>query len=87
MIGNKCDYIDRRSVSPEQGQRLTEELGIPFIEVSAKGNINIEKSFYTLASDIKKAMESSRGKQNSTPYINIDQQAKGLGFSSRGKYY
>jgi Ras-related protein Rab-8A len=33
---------------------LAKELGIPFLEVSAKSNINIDKAFYSLASDIKK---------------------------------
>ena len=76
---------DERAVSPEQGQRLAEELDMPFMEVSAKGNINIEKSFYSLASDIKKAIESLRGEQNDTSDINIDQQVKGLNRGSRGK--
>jgi hypothetical protein len=34
-------------------------LGIPFLEVSAKSNINIEKAFYSLASDIKKRLIDS----------------------------
>ena len=43
-------------MSTEQGQALANELGIPFLEVSAKSNINIEKAFYNLASDIKKRL-------------------------------
>lgn len=41
-------------MSTEQGQALADELGIPFMEVSAKSNINVEKAFFSLASDIKK---------------------------------
>jgi Ras-related protein Rab-8A len=41
-------------VSTAQGQALAEELGVPFLEVSAKSNINIDKAFYDLAADIKK---------------------------------
>lgn len=41
-------------MSTEQGQALADELGIPFMEVSAKSNINVDKAFYNLASDIKK---------------------------------
>src|SRR3954453_12601972 len=56
LIGNKCDWEEKRAVSTEQGQALANELGIPFLEVSAKANINIEKAFYSLASDIKKRL-------------------------------
>lgn len=53
MIGNKCDWEEKRAVSTEQGQALADELGIPFLEVSAKSNINIDKAFYSLATNIK----------------------------------
>lgn len=43
-------------ISTERGQELASELGIPFLEVSAKSNINIEKAFYSLAGDIKKRL-------------------------------
>jgi GTPase SAR1 family protein len=59
LIGNKCDWEEKRAVSTEQGQALADELGIPFLEVSAKSNINIEKAFYSLASDIKKRLIDS----------------------------
>ncbi|KAL8243685.1 hypothetical protein R6Q59_009943 [Mikania micrantha] len=61
LIGNKCDWEEKRQVSTEEGQQLADELGIPFLEVSAKSNINIEKAFFSLASDIKKRlMDSSK---------------------------
>lgn len=61
LIGNKCDWEEKRVVSTEQGQALADELNIPFLEVSAKSNINVNKAFYSLASDIKKRLiDSSR---------------------------
>ncbi|ERF76768.1 GTP-binding protein ypt2 [Endocarpon pusillum Z07020] len=61
LIGNKCDWEEKRAVSTQQGQDLADELNIPFLEVSAKSNTNIEKAFYSLASDIKKRLvDSSR---------------------------
>ena len=51
-------------MTTEQGQALANELGIPFMEVSAKSNINVEKAFYSLAGDIKKRlMDSSKDAQ------------------------
>lgn len=61
LIGNKCDWEEKRQVSTEQGQALANELGIPFMEVSAKSNINVEKAFFSLASDIKKRIVDTQG--------------------------
>ncbi|KAF2424251.1 NCA2-domain-containing protein [Tothia fuscella] len=71
LIGNKCDWEDKRVVSTEQGQALADELGIPFLEVSAKSNINVEQAFYSLAGDIKKRLIDTQAQtqpqQNSVP--------------------
>ncbi|KAJ6140453.1 Small GTPase superfamily Rab type [Penicillium chermesinum] len=82
LIGNKCDWEEKRAVSTEQGQELADELGIPFLEVSAKNNINIEKAFYNLASDIKKGMDTS--KTEPSPGLAIDN-GSGLNGNSGGK--
>jgi Ras-related protein Rab-8A len=81
LIGNKCDWEEKRAVSTEQGQQLADELGIPFLEVSAKNNINIEKAFYSLASDIKKGMDTSKTDHGSSPGLHVDQ---GSGQNSAG---
>jgi Ras-related protein Rab-8A len=49
LIGNKCDWAEKRVVSEEQGKALAQELGIPFIETSAKSNTNVEEAFFSLA--------------------------------------
>jgi Ras-related protein Rab-8A len=49
LIGNKCDWTDKRAVSEELGRELAEELGIKFIETSAKINEGVEDAFFTLA--------------------------------------
>lgn len=66
LIGNKCDWEEKRAVSTEQGQALADELGIPFLEVSAKSNINIDKAFYSLASDIKKRIIDTSKNESTT---------------------
>jgi len=49
LIGNKCDWTDKRAVSQDEGRDLAEELGIKFIETSAKINEGVEDAFFTLA--------------------------------------
>lgn len=74
LIGNKCDWEEKRAISTEQGQALADELGIPFLEVSAKSNINVDKAFYSLAGDIKKRLiDSARTDQSSGPKVDVGQ--------------
>ncbi|KAI9788000.1 MAG: GTP-binding protein [Peltula sp. TS41687] len=68
LIGNKCDWEEKRAVSTERGQQLADELGVPFLEVSAKANINVEKAFYSLAATIKKRMiDTARSDHPNSP--------------------
>ncbi|KAJ3537328.1 hypothetical protein NMY22_g5636 [Coprinellus aureogranulatus] len=50
LIGNKSDWTDKRAVTEEQGRELANELGIKFMETSAKVNEGVEEAFFTLAS-------------------------------------
>lgn len=49
LIGNKCDWDDKRAVTLEQGKALADELGLRFLETSAKANEGVEEAFFTLA--------------------------------------
>lgn len=73
LIGNKCDWEEKRVVSTEQGEELARELGIPFLEVSAKSNINIDKAFYSLAADIKKRIVDTSKTETTTSNVNVGQ--------------
>lgn len=90
LIGNKCDWEEKRAVSTEQGQALANELGIPFLEVSAKSNINVDKAFYSLAADIKKRLiDTARTEQGGSgpgaDKVNVGDQGGGLGAQLGGK--
>ncbi len=43
LVGNKLDLKDIREVPTEEGYQLAQELGIEFIEISAKTKENIDK--------------------------------------------
>ena len=53
LIGNKCDMLDEKVVSTDEGQKLAAEFGIPFRECSAKTDINVDQSFQGLAAAVK----------------------------------
>jgi len=72
LIGNKCDWEEKRVISTEQGQALADELGIPFMEVSAKSNINVEKAFFSLASDIKKRIVDTQQPQQQSQQSGVN---------------
>ncbi|MGV9199070.1 MAG: Rab family GTPase [Promethearchaeia archaeon] len=58
LIGNKIDLEDKRAVSPEQGQKLAEDItASDFIETSAKFGDNVEKAFKKLVLKILKNVE------------------------------
>jgi len=54
LLANKSDLEDKKMVTTEQGKNYAEELGIDFMEVSAKENINVEEAFISLATKIEK---------------------------------
>ena len=49
LVGNKCDLVDQRQVTCEEGVATAERLGIPYFETSAKEAINVEQAFQTIA--------------------------------------
>lgn len=45
-------WDDDQVISEEQGRELAEELGISFMETSAKTNTNVEEAFFSLARSV-----------------------------------
>jgi Ras-related protein Rab-8A len=53
LVGNKSDWTDKRAITEEEGRDLAHELGVKFIETSAKINEGVEEAFFTLARCVK----------------------------------
>lgn len=43
LVGNKTDLQDKRQVSMDEGERKAQELGVMFIETSAKAGYNVKQ--------------------------------------------
>ena len=56
LVGNKCDLEDKRVVEESTARAFAEEIGIPYIETSAKNATNVEEAFMTMAAEIKNRM-------------------------------
>lgn len=53
LIGNKCDLPNsKRVITREEGQELAEELGVPFLETSARHAHNIAQAFDVVCREI-----------------------------------
>merc|ERR1711904_142698 len=66
LVGNKCDLQDKRAVAQAEAKAFAEELGVQFLETSAKNSINVEEAFMAMAREIKNRMAMDGG-DDSTP--------------------
>eukprot|EP00034_Subulatomonas_tetraspora_P000855 GABW01001127.1.p1 GENE.GABW01001127.1~~GABW01001127.1.p1 ORF type:complete len:120 (+),score=33.11 GABW01001127.1:99-458(+) len=69
LIGNKCDKEDTKVVDSAKARALANEYGIPFLETSAKTNVNVEEAFLMLTREIKEKLIDS---QESAPADKLD---------------
>ena len=53
LFGNKCE-LKKREVTKEEAEKFAKEHNIPYIETSAKENLNIEQGFSIVANDAYK---------------------------------
>jgi len=71
LVGNKCDLSSNRVVSFEAGKAFADEIGVPFLETSAKNATNVEDAFMTMSAEIKKRVASqptaNTARPNSVP--------------------
>lgn len=79
LVGNKKDEVDLRTVSFEQGENLARELGIPFLEASAKTNDNVEELFFKLVGIIQENNKNldSTGGNNGGINVGANSEQKG----------
>ena len=58
LVGNKSDRQADKVVSEETAKEFADELGIAFLETSAKSAKNVEESFLTMAGELIRQRDS-----------------------------
>nr|GMD29784.1 ras-related protein RABD2a [Ipomoea batatas]GMD38166.1 ras-related protein RABD2a [Ipomoea batatas] len=71
LVGNKCDLAENRAVSYETAKAFADEIGIPFMETSAKDATNVEQTFMAMSASIKNRMASQPANAMKPPTVNI----------------
>lgn len=62
LVGNKCDMEPKKVVSYDEGKELADQMGIKFLETSAKSSHNVEQAFTLMASEIKARVATNSAK-------------------------
>ncbi len=52
ILGTKCDLREEIVIQREELEELAKEWGIPYLEVSSKADLNIDKALLTLVQSI-----------------------------------
>ncbi|XP_057518616.1 ras-related protein RIC1-like isoform X2 [Amaranthus tricolor] len=75
LVGNKCDLTENKVVSYEMGQAFADEIGIPFLETSAKSATNVEQAFMAMTGAIKNRMASQPALNVRAPTVQLKGQS------------
>lgn len=66
LVGNKSDRTADKVVTESQAKEFADELGIPFIETSAKSSKNVEEAFLTMAGELIRQRDARGGANENT---------------------
>ena len=64
ILGNKSDQQCKREISFDVAKNYADNLGIPYLETSAKNSTNVEQAFVNLAMEIKRQTLSEGERTN-----------------------
>ncbi|XP_078279555.1 ras-related protein Rab-39A-like [Rhinoraja longicauda] len=59
LVGHKSDLSAERTIPKEEAEQVAADLGMRYIEASAKDDTNVQGAFHTLASSIAELVKSA----------------------------
>jgi Ras-related protein Rab-1A len=71
LVGNKSDLEGKRAVEYNAAKEFADQLGIPFLETSAKNATNVEQAFLTMAKQIKDRMGAAQVANNQKSTVKV----------------
>ncbi|ONK65311.1 uncharacterized protein A4U43_C07F35820 [Asparagus officinalis] len=71
LVGNKTDLVEKRQVSIEEGEAKSREVGVMFIETSAKAGFNIKPLFRKIAAALPGMENLSSTRQEDMVDVNL----------------
>ncbi|KAL5284741.1 RAB1A family protein [Megaselia abdita] len=72
LVGNKCDLTTKKVVEHTVASEYANQLGIPFLETSAKNATNVEQAFMTMAAEIKNRVGPPSSSTDTKTNVKID---------------
>nr|CAD7595563.1 unnamed protein product [Timema genevievae] len=72
LVGNKCDLTTKKVVDYTTAKEYADQLGIPFLETSAKNATNVEQAFMTMAAEIKNRVGPPSSATDTANKVKID---------------
>jgi Ras-related protein Rab-1A len=72
LVGNKSDRTADKLVTAESAKEFADELGIAFLETSAKSAKNVEEAFLTMAGELIKQKAVKNGTTNKDDKEKVD---------------
>ena len=83
LVGNKCDLVSQKVVDFHTAKEFADQLGIPFLETSAKNSTNVEDAFLTMTREIKNGLPTEKNEGTERP-VDV---GKGSKNSGRGEKF
>jgi len=72
LVGNKADLTAKKVVDYATAKEYADQLGVPFLETSAKNATNVEQAFMTMAAEIKNRMGPERASEAQRPTVRVN---------------
>ncbi|XP_034238060.1 ras-related protein Rab-1A isoform X2 [Thrips palmi] len=73
LVGNKCDLTNKKVIEFNVAKEYADQLGIPFLETSAKNATNVEQAFMTMAAEIKNRVGPTSSAAATVGNVKIEQ--------------
>lgn len=77
LVGNKCDLEGKRQVDYELAKNFADDIGVSFVETSAKNDTNVDIVFNTMVEELNEKLASGLPLMATSP----NNSAKSLGLS------